>query len=225
MMMLKKYLLPVGAFLLVAGSLTGCYNDKSKRNIEYAPQMYHSVPLEPYSQTVLNEDSGLVKVFANAKEGNAFFNGLAAQAPPEGTLPRADSWYYEEAYTPYYLPNTEEGYVESASNLSPLNDPATNEANLNCTQASYDRGKVLYQRFCIMCHGPNGKGKGILVTKETFLGAVPAYNDAAHRDLTAGTMFHSITYGKGNMGSYASQLTPKERWEVVCYIQEFQEQE
>ena len=33
-----------------------------------------------------------------------------------------------------------------------------------------------------------------------------------------GTMFHSITYGKMNMGSYASQLTRKQRWEVIHYV-------
>jgi hypothetical protein len=36
-------------------------------------------------------------------------------------------------------------------------------------------------------------------------------------------MFHSITWGKNSMGSYAAQITPQQRWEVICYIQEFQE--
>jgi mono/diheme cytochrome c family protein len=33
-----------------------------------------------------------------------------------------------------------------------------------------------------------------------------------------GTMFHSATYGKGQMGSYASQLNTRQRWEVITYI-------
>jgi hypothetical protein len=37
-----------------------------------------------------------------------------------------------------------------------------------------------------------------------------------------GTMFHSVTYGKGMMGSYASQLTTKQRWMVIHYIKEKQ---
>jgi mono/diheme cytochrome c family protein len=36
--------------------------------------------------------------------------------------------------------------------------------------------------------------------------------------LPAGTMFHVATYGKGQMGSYASQLTSEQRWMVVSYI-------
>jgi hypothetical protein len=31
-------------------------------------------------------------------------------------------------------------------------------------------------------------------------------------------MFHSITYGKNLMGSYASQVTPKQRWMIISYI-------
>ena len=31
-------------------------------------------------------------------------------------------------------------------------------------------------------------------------------------------MFHSVTYGKNNMGSYSSQLTRKQRWMVIQYV-------
>ena len=40
--------------------------------------------------------------------------------------------------------------------------------------------------------------------------------------LPVGTMYYSITYGKGQMGSYASQLTPKQRWEVIAFIRKKQ---
>jgi len=33
-----------------------------------------------------------------------------------------------------------------------------------------------------------------------------------------GQMFYSITYGKNLMGSYASQLSKKQRWMIVHYI-------
>jgi hypothetical protein len=33
-----------------------------------------------------------------------------------------------------------------------------------------------------------------------------------------GQMFYSLTYGKNLMGSYASQLSAKQRWEVITYI-------
>jgi hypothetical protein len=31
-------------------------------------------------------------------------------------------------------------------------------------------------------------------------------------------MYHVITYGKGQMGSYASQLFPEQRWWVINYM-------
>ena len=36
--------------------------------------------------------------------------------------------------------------------------------------------------------------------------------------MPVGTMFYSITYGKNNMGSYASQLTREQRWMVIQYV-------
>jgi hypothetical protein len=33
-----------------------------------------------------------------------------------------------------------------------------------------------------------------------------------------GQMFYSITYGKNAMGSYASQLSTKQRWMIIHYI-------
>ena len=40
--------------------------------------------------------------------------------------------------------------------------------------------------------------------------------------LADGTMFHSITYGKNAMGSYASQLNVSQRWMVIQYIRDKQ---
>jgi len=37
-------------------------------------------------------------------------------------------------------------------------------------------------------------------------------------------MFHTLTYGKGAMGSHASQLTKAERWKVVAYVKHLQKQ-
>jgi hypothetical protein len=42
--------------------------------------------------------------------------------------------------------------------------------------------------------------------------------DAKYESMTEGTMYYSITYGRNLMGSYASQLSPKQRWEIIYYI-------
>lgn len=82
------------------------------------------------------------------------------------------------------------------------------------TEAALEEGKVLYGIFCNACHGDKGDGKGILVQNEKFLG-VPSYAD---RDINYGSIFHVVTYGKGVMGSHASQVTPEERWQLARYV-------
>jgi hypothetical protein len=39
-----------------------------------------------------------------------------------------------------------------------------------------------------------------------------------------GEMFHILTYGQGNMASYASQLTREERWKVIVHVRRLQEE-
>ena len=84
-------------------------------------------------------------------------------------------------------------------------------------QAQYiAKGKELYDVYCALCHGEKGDGKGILVQREKILG-VPNY---ASRELTEGSIYHVLYYGRNTMGSFANQLSDKERWEVVMYVKE-----
>lgn len=216
-------LLTAGVLLL---ALSGCYTDKSRRNLEYAPNMYNSLPLEPYSQTVFWETNIGGNYEAARKDGRSpFANGLNAQRSPEGTVPRTGSWITAAdtlvPYTPYPHPNTPEGYEAANGYLSPINMPDRNGKGIQCTEESFKRGKEVYEIYCQVCHGAKGDGQGTLAQKGV-LGGVPAYNSGRLATMTAGQMYHSITYGRNNMGSYAGQLTPRQRWEVICYIQQFQ---
>jgi hypothetical protein len=40
--------------------------------------------------------------------------------------------------------------------------------------------------------------------------------------MSQGRIYHGIVYGKNSMGSYASQLDTKQRWQVVAYIKKIQ---
>jgi hypothetical protein len=42
--------------------------------------------------------------------------------------------------------------------------------------------------------------------------------DSKYESMPDGQMFYSLTYGKNLMGSYASQLSAKQRWMVITYI-------
>ena len=39
-----------------------------------------------------------------------------------------------------------------------------------------------------------------------------------------GQLFHIITYGQGSMASYAVQLSPERRWDVINYVRSLQQQ-
>jgi hypothetical protein len=41
-------------------------------------------------------------------------------------------------------------------------------------------------------------------------------------ELTAGHLYHAITFGLNAMGPHASQITENERWQIVLYVQELQ---
>lgn len=130
-----------------------------------------------------------------------FADSTTAQLPVEGTIPRG--------FVPYEVPNTNEGYAFAMANVTM---PASVSAADNAEKAA-----ELYRIFCSHCHGEKGDGNGILVKNEKILG-VPSYGADRLPDITAGSIFHVITYGKGVMGSHASQLSPQERWEVVKHV-------
>ncbi len=125
--------------------------------------------------------------------------------PVEGTIRRGDLF-------PYTLPNDSTGYRLSASVKNPL--PPLTAAQLK------EAGR-LFNINCAICHGENMDAQGPLSAG----GKVPAVANLTLKqyvDMPEGTMFHSITYGKGNMGSYAAQLTREERWMVIEYVKQKQ---
>ena len=127
-----------------------------------------------------------------------------AMLPVKGTIARG--------YMPYAYPNTTEGYEAAGLNLkNPL---------CSSDQEKWEKdGEVLFSKFCIHCHGATGQGDGKVAGK--LPGPPPAYNGTL-KNLPEGKIFHTITYGKGTMGSHASQLTAEERWKLVYYVQKLQ---
>jgi mono/diheme cytochrome c family protein len=125
--------------------------------------------------------------------------------PVEGTIRRGDLF-------PYPFANDSNGYKMSAQVKDPLPPLDSNDMK--------EAGR-LFNINCAICHGPEMNAQGPLATG----GKVPAVANltlAQYVKMPVGTMFHSVTYGKGNMGSYASQLTRKQRWMVIQYVKKHQ---
>ena len=83
----------------------------------------------------------------------------------------------------------------------------------------------LYLIYCGICHGEKLDGQGPLWKGgEGPFPAAPRnfLTDPVVTNMAEGTMFHSVTYGKNLMGSYASQLSTEQRWMIIHYIKEKQ---
>ena len=84
------------------------------------------------------------------------------------------------------------------------------------TPASIAAGKRAYQRLCVKCHGPEGKGDGSAAT-----GAVPPDLTDAQSDYGSsdGDLFAVIHDGTSpDMEGYAGRLNDTEMWNIVNYL-------
>lgn len=135
---------------------------------------------------------------------------LSAKTPPDGTIPFSADPTRAIFNMPYALSNTQEDYEKSAGLKNPI---AYSEAVLK-------QGESLYKHYCIHCHGEKGDGMGQIALNGKIEG-IPSYTGQL-KTLPEGKMFHTITYGKGLMGSHAGQLNQEERWKVIFWVKALQ---
>ena len=141
-------------------------------------------------EPVSYETYGAYSVFPDEQE---------AMVPPDNTIPRG--------YTPYDYENSTAGLELAKAEL---------QSPYEVTEENLATGAQLYTLYCAVCHGDKGDGKGILVTREKFLG-IPSYADPG-RNIVMGGIYHVQTYGLNAMGSYASQVNEKERWQIAMHV-------
>jgi len=122
-----------------------------------------------------------------------------AMIPPDNTISRG--------YTTYEYENSTAGLELAKTEL---------QSPYEVTEENLAAGSQLYTMYCAVCHGDTGDGKGILATREKFLG-IPSYADPG-RTITVGGVYHVETYGLNAMGSYASQVNEKERWQIAMHV-------
>ena len=92
------------------------------------------------------------------------------------------------------------------------NAPASAQAAKNPyaeQEEAAQAGKKLYTRHCLSCHGPAGKGTGL----------VPSLVDGRLDSVTPGEVFWFITRGDKDNGMPAwASLPAKQRWQIVTYV-------
>lgn len=125
--------------------------------------------------------------------------------PVAGTVMRGEE-------LPYHLKNDSTGYAQSSSVPNPL--PKMTEAERTETERQFLIN-------CAICHGAKMDGNGPLYKDGTGPYAAKPANLISDPVITSkgeGSYYHVLTYGKNLMGSYASQLSRKQRWMLAQYI-------
>ena len=207
------------AGVAVALILAGCAAKGDYQGLEYAPNMYHSVPYDPLRE-ITDENAGRWVTSIDYPDGHAEYfntnkynpNRMNMRMPPANTVKRTPN-----GWLPYRIPK------DSLALASKMKSP------LDSTAEVIADGKILYQKYCAHCHGPQGTGDGKVAAGVTVDGVqksayngVPNYNSDALKNITEGHIFHVITHGKGLMWAHGSQVSPEDRWKIAKYVKTLQ---
>lgn len=198
--------------------LASCGAGGEDQGTEYAPNMYHSVAYEPYSQ-ITNKEAGRWATSIEYKDDSLNFSNHAEyfnsnslnphrmnmRMPAPNTVSRNSS-----GSLPYRLGKDSLTFA-AATLVSPL-DTAQNKAWIA-------DGKILYEVYCDHCHGVKGDGEGKVAAK--YAGVANLKGDAI-KGVSEGHIFHVITMGKGLMQPHGSQVSVEDRWKIARYVKTLQ---
>lgn len=202
---MQKHNLILPGIASVIFTLASCSSDPNSPGLEYMPDMYRSPAVEAYV------DYGQDPYYFGDSVAEAQRSTPSWRLPPPGTIAFAGDQSKAAYNFPYPYPDTPEGYEAAGAGL---------RSPIEMTEATVDKGKAIYAKFCWHCHGETGAGDGPVVNNGGH--PPPTAYSGPLKDLPEGKMFHTLTYGKGMMGSHASQLTKEERWLVIQYVKYLQ---
>ena len=164
----------------------------------YMPDMAYSRALETYAKL---DSAKFTNNPAERGEGKIYYTAF----PVTGAMARGDELPFAYAID---KPGDTTNYIASKQVMNPL--PALDAGQMK-------EAERLYLVNCAICHGSKLDGNGPL-WKDGSGPFTSAPKNLMTLDMPDGQMFYSVTYGKNMMGSYASQITDRQRWMVIHYI-------
>lgn len=178
-------------------ALVACSDVRRSPGRAYMPDMAYSRAYETYSVTEEKKAELL-------KQGIHYTN-----VPVAGTVKRGQDFTFR---LPKDVAGDSTYYKQSRELVNPIVSPDS---------VTMKEAERLYLINCGICHGTQLNGNGPLW--KDGAGPYPAapknlIADAAMLAMPDGQMYYSVTYGKGAMGSYASQLNSTQRWMVIHYV-------
>jgi len=181
------------ASLTAVVALTACSDIKRTPGSIYMPDMAYSRAYESYAD------------HSNLAEKGINYNSR----PVVGTISREEDM-------PFHIPMDKPGDTTNYTASKAVPNPYD-----TLSKTDMEEAERLYLINCGICHGDKLNGNGPLYKDGAGpYAAKPAalVGDAKYEAMPAGQMFYSVAYGKNLMGSYASQLSRKQRWKVIAYI-------
>jgi len=188
-----KKLFIITALVITGAAIISCNDVQRKPSNVYMPDMAYSRAYETYA-----DHSNLAELGIN-------YTNL----PVAGTIARGEEFPFP--LTKDALGDTA-NYFASKQVKSPID---------SLSKSEYTETERLYLINCGICHGTKLDGNGPLYKGgEGTYPAKPAtlVGDPKYAAMPEGQMFYSVMYGKNLMGSYASQLNRKQRWQIIKYI-------
>ena len=83
-----------------------------------------------------------------------------------------------------------------------------------------DRGESRFNIYCTPCHGPTGRGDGMIVRRGYR--QPPSFHLDRLREAPIGHFYDTITNGFGAMPDYKAQIAPRDRWAIAAYVRALQ---
>lgn len=172
-------------------------------------------------------DDAMAAIFGRSMRDQPSFDPYEmTMLPPEGTVPLSAGNYPAGHF------DVNVGQAEGSADVPPpftqldmtqrpeVVDSLTNP--VPPTPESLARGEQLYERVCIVCHGPDGAGTtGYIFELHPAMAAYPLGGEAALAR-SDGYIYGMIRVGRSLMPGYGHQIGHYDRWHVVNYVRQLQ---
>jgi mono/diheme cytochrome c family protein len=162
-------------------------------------------------------DSAMHAIFGRSMRDQPSFDPYENPLMPADGAVSFKSGNYPDVLTQNVPPVTA---VDMAQGGAPVNDLAN---PVPATEQSLARGEVMYNRMCSVCHGPEGNPQqALILPKFPVMAAFPLASGLAVTR-SDGYIFGMIMVGRGIMPSYGHQVSYLDRWNIVNYVRQAQQ--
>lgn len=158
---------------------------------------------------------------------------LALACRPEDVIHRVpwfDNMVTQRSIKPYAAPRAPVEGTVPVTGAAPAFDNETADRIANPrtrTSASINRGKIVYETYCLICHGESGHGDGPISSDAggPFAGIRSLVDKEAVQRTDGylyGVIVNAQAMGRGLMPRYGDKVRGTDQWDLVNYVRTLQ---